>query len=81
MDIKILQTPRLPKPHILCEADLVHVTGWTDRWHQMKKAEARRTGRDPYKCTRLAYVEVDGTPYCSVHCGPILVAKLTEMKK
>lgn len=80
MQLKVLAPPNLPRPNVRCEADLVHVTGWTEYWHEQKKAEAKRTGRGVYKCTRRAFVEVDGKPYCSLHCGPVLVAKLQEEK-
>lgn len=63
-----ISEPWTPPPR--CEADVV-VTGMHDRAWRMQ-----RYGKEPYRCTRDAVVEISGRRYCRLHGGYVALDML-----
>lgn len=79
-EIRLLRPRRLTAnmtPQCSCEPEAV---GWSDAYIARRKKEMTAEGMDPLKCRRRATVEIDGTPYCMLHAGPIAVNLLLQTK-
>lgn len=82
MDVKLLRPLRpisaaAQSPY--CNAEVVDQT-WCEPYKTQRAKESVAAGRRPMQCSKRASIEVDGTPYCSIHAGPAMAAKMVEEK-